>query len=131
MASYWQVVLFSLIGGVFSLWGGLLLLGNKRTAQALARYATPFAAGVPVSFPRLRAAWHAARKTSRGKAVVGRLAPVRWFPLIGRRQIPSGIGPSKTRSRMLLSSRKSMLWKSIKQRAAYFLIRENKFTSAL
>lgn len=41
-----QVILFSLIGGVFSLIGGAFLLRNKKSAQALATYATPFAAGV-------------------------------------------------------------------------------------
>jgi zinc and cadmium transporter len=45
MANYWHVLFFSLIGGVFSLWGGILLLSHKKTAVALARYATPFAAG--------------------------------------------------------------------------------------
>jgi zinc and cadmium transporter len=45
MSSYWQVLFFSLVGGVFSLVGGALLLSNKKTAQALAKYATPFAAG--------------------------------------------------------------------------------------
>lgn len=45
MTSYWYVLLFSLVGGLFSLCGGILLLGHKKTAQALAKYATPFAAG--------------------------------------------------------------------------------------
>lgn len=45
MANYGHVLLFSLIGGVFSLIGGLLLLSNKRTASQLAKYSTPFAAG--------------------------------------------------------------------------------------
>lgn len=44
-ASLPLVLLFSLIGGIVSLCGGLLLLGNKKTAQLLARFATPFAAG--------------------------------------------------------------------------------------
>jgi zinc and cadmium transporter len=39
------VILFSLIGGLFSLIGGVLLLSRKSTAQKLAKYATPFAAG--------------------------------------------------------------------------------------
>jgi zinc and cadmium transporter len=45
MANYWHVLFFSLVGGVFSLVGGILLLSRKKTAQALARYAAPFAAG--------------------------------------------------------------------------------------
>ncbi len=45
MASYYQVIFFSLIGGVISLVGGALLLRKKSTAQILAKYATPFAAG--------------------------------------------------------------------------------------
>lgn len=45
MANYGHVVFFSLIGGVFSLIGGLLLLSRKQTAKRLAAYATPFAAG--------------------------------------------------------------------------------------
>lgn len=43
------VIIFSLIGGLFSLIGGALLLGRKETAQALAKYATPFAAGALLS----------------------------------------------------------------------------------
>jgi zinc and cadmium transporter len=45
MADYPQVLFFSLLGGVFSLVGGMLLLSNKKSAEVLARYATPFAAG--------------------------------------------------------------------------------------
>lgn len=45
MANYGHVLLFSLIGGVFSLLGGLLLLSNKRSASQLSKYSTPFAAG--------------------------------------------------------------------------------------
>lgn len=45
MANYYHVLFFSLIGGIFSLIGGVLLLSRKSTAKALAKYATPFAAG--------------------------------------------------------------------------------------
>jgi zinc and cadmium transporter len=45
MSSYAQVVFFSLIGGVFSLIGGFLLLSRRSLADTLAKYATPFAAG--------------------------------------------------------------------------------------
>lgn len=45
MANYLHVIFFSLIGGVFSLIGGVLLLSRKSSTEALAKYATPFAAG--------------------------------------------------------------------------------------
>jgi zinc and cadmium transporter len=41
-----QVLVFSLIGGVFSLLAAVLLINNRKTADGLAKYATPFAAGV-------------------------------------------------------------------------------------
>lgn len=49
MANIVQVIFFSLIGGVFSLIGGILLLSNKERAMSLAGYATPFAAGALLS----------------------------------------------------------------------------------
>jgi zinc and cadmium transporter len=49
MANYWHVIFFSLIGGVFSLIGGLLLLSRRRTADLLAEYATPLAAGALIA----------------------------------------------------------------------------------
>ncbi len=45
MANYYHVIFFSLIGGVVSLIGGILLLSRKNSALAMAKYATPFAAG--------------------------------------------------------------------------------------
>jgi len=45
MATYFDVIFFSLIGGVFSLIGGILLLSREKSAKQLAQYATPFAAG--------------------------------------------------------------------------------------
>lgn len=45
MATYAHIIFYSLIGGVFSLIGGALLLSKKKSAEVLARYATPFAAG--------------------------------------------------------------------------------------
>lgn len=44
-ASLSHVIIYSLIGGVISLIGGLLLLSNKNIAQKLSLYATPFAGG--------------------------------------------------------------------------------------
>lgn len=45
MANYYHVIFFSLIGGIFSLIGGIILLRRESTARAMAKYATPFAAG--------------------------------------------------------------------------------------
>lgn len=45
MSDLSYVIFFSLIGGVLSLVGGLLLIRRKHSAEMLAKYATPFAAG--------------------------------------------------------------------------------------
>lgn len=45
MASYYHVIFFSLIGGLFSLLGAVFFLKSKASAHTLARLATPFAAG--------------------------------------------------------------------------------------
>jgi len=45
MATYFDVLVFTLLGSIVSLIGGLLLISSKKTAQLLAAYATPFAAG--------------------------------------------------------------------------------------
>jgi zinc and cadmium transporter len=45
MSDLYIVIFFSLVGGVFSLVGGFLLLANQKTAQTLVKYVTPFAAG--------------------------------------------------------------------------------------
>ena len=45
MENLFIVIFFSLIGGVFSLIGGFLLIADKKRAKSLAKYATSFAAG--------------------------------------------------------------------------------------
>lgn len=45
MANYGHIIFFSLVGGVFSLIGGILMLSHKKLAETLAAYGTPFAAG--------------------------------------------------------------------------------------
>jgi zinc and cadmium transporter len=45
MANYGHIIFYSLVGGVFSLIGGILLLSSKKTAQKLTLYGTPFAGG--------------------------------------------------------------------------------------
>src|SRR5688500_2153072 len=48
-ATYLDVIFFSLIGGVVSLIGGMLLLSREKMAKQLAKFATPFAAGALLS----------------------------------------------------------------------------------
>jgi zinc and cadmium transporter len=45
MATYLDIIIFSLIGSVFSLIGGVILLLRQRWASGLAKYAMPLAAG--------------------------------------------------------------------------------------
>jgi len=49
MANYGHIIFYSLVGGVFSLVGGVLMLSHKRLAEVLAAYGTPFAAGALLS----------------------------------------------------------------------------------
>lgn len=49
MANYGHIIFYSLIGGIFSLIGGVVLVGNKRLARRLALYGTPFAGGALLS----------------------------------------------------------------------------------
>ncbi len=45
MATYFDVIFWALVGGLFSLIGGVLLLSRDAFARILAQYASPFAAG--------------------------------------------------------------------------------------
>lgn len=45
MSTLGYVIFFSLIGGIISLVGGVFLLSRRKSAELLAAYATPFAAG--------------------------------------------------------------------------------------
>lgn len=49
MNDYLYVLIFSAIGGILSLFGGVLLLRKDSSAKKLAKYATPFAAGALLS----------------------------------------------------------------------------------
>lgn len=45
METFWYVIIFSLLGGVVSLLGAVILLSRANIAHKMAYYATPFAAG--------------------------------------------------------------------------------------
>lgn len=49
MNDYFKLIFLSLIGGVFSLIGGVIMLSRRKLANNLAYYATPFAAGALLS----------------------------------------------------------------------------------
>jgi zinc and cadmium transporter len=49
MANYGYIIFYSLVGGVFSLIGGVLMLSHKKLAETLADYGTPFAAGALIA----------------------------------------------------------------------------------
>lgn len=49
MATYFDVIVISLIGGLISLLGGLILMRSEAAARKLAKYGTPFAAGALLS----------------------------------------------------------------------------------
>jgi zinc and cadmium transporter len=44
-----NVIIASLVGGLLSLIGGVLLLSNQKATKAMTKYATPFAAGALIS----------------------------------------------------------------------------------
>lgn len=84
MADYGQVILFSLLGGVVSLVGGLLLLSKKHSAELLAKYATPFAAGALLAAVFLDLLKEGVEKTSADTVMLAALIGVVVFFLAER-----------------------------------------------
>ncbi len=84
MSSLLQVIFFSLIGGVFSLIGGFLLLANKERAKNLAEYATPFAAGALLAAAFVDLLREAAHEGDIDKALIFSLVGILAFFLLER-----------------------------------------------
>lgn len=82
MANYLHVLIFSLVGGVLSLVAGVLLLGKKSSAKALARYATPFAAGAMLAAALTDLLPEAIHVTAEGAATRWMLAGIVIFFLL-------------------------------------------------
>lgn len=76
MATYFQVILFSLIGGVVSLIGGILLLRTQSTADKLVKYATPFAAGALLAAVFLDLLPEGIERTSTNQVLVATLSGI-------------------------------------------------------
>lgn len=82
MATYLHVIFFSLVGGVFSLVGGFLLISRKRSAEMLAKFATPFAAGALLAAAFLELLPEAIEITAEGAATRWVLAGIVVFFLL-------------------------------------------------
>lgn len=79
MANYGHILFYSLVGGVFSLVGGLLMLSHKKVANILAAYATPFAAGALLAAVFLDLLKDGLEEASAGTVMTGTLAGILIF----------------------------------------------------
>ena len=84
MASIIDVIIFSTLGGLLSLIGGIFLLANKKQAHLLASYATPFAAGALLSAAFLDLLPEANEQGSIKRALTATLAGIVLFFLLER-----------------------------------------------
>lgn len=78
------VILFSILGGLISLVGGILLLKNEQNAHNLVRYATPFAAGALLAAAFLDLLPEAAKQGDVDRALLACLAGILIFFLLER-----------------------------------------------
>lgn len=84
MSTLMQVVFFSLIGGIFSLVGGVLLMLKTSWAKNLTKYATPFAAGALLSAAFLDLLTEAAHDGHAENGLLGALVGILIFFLLER-----------------------------------------------
>lgn len=84
MATYADVVFFSLIGGVFSLIGAVIFLKSKKSADKLAKYATPFAAGALLAAVFLDLLKEGVEESSADSVMIAALAGIVTFFLAER-----------------------------------------------
>jgi zinc and cadmium transporter len=74
MATYTDILVYSLLGSVFSMIGGVLLLSHKSLAKKLAKYVTPFAAGAMLAAVFLDLIPEALEKGDSKKVMISALA---------------------------------------------------------
>lgn len=84
MSSLFEVIFFSLIGGVFSLIGGALLLLSKKRAKLFATYATPFAAGALLAAAFVDLLREAGQQGDADRALIFTLVGILLFFLLER-----------------------------------------------
>ncbi len=78
------VIFFSLIGSVFSLIGGFILLSSKKSAAKLATYATPFAAGALLAAAFVDLLGESAEQGNANEALVWTMIGILIFFLLER-----------------------------------------------
>jgi zinc and cadmium transporter len=83
-STIWQVIFFSLVGGIISLIGGILLLSKKSTAKKVAIYATPFAAGALLAAAFIDLLPEASHLGNIDKALYAALGGILFFFLLER-----------------------------------------------
>lgn len=84
MSNLALVIIFSLIGGIISLIGGLLLLSKKSIAKKVATYATPFAAGALLAAAFIDLLPEAAHQGDIDRALYATLGGILLFFLLER-----------------------------------------------
>lgn len=84
MTEYLQLIGLALVGGVVSLAGGVILLKSKKTADNLAKYATPFAAGALLAAVFLDLLKEGLETSSAETVLVAALAGILLFFLLER-----------------------------------------------
>jgi zinc and cadmium transporter len=76
MATYADVIFYSLVGGVFSLVGAIIFLKSRHSADNLAKYATPFAAGALLAAVFLDLLKEAVEKSPADSVMIATLAGI-------------------------------------------------------
>lgn len=84
MATYLDVIFYSLLGGVFSLLGAIIFLKSKSSAEKLAKYATPFAAGALLAAVFLDLLKEGVEQSSADNVMIAALAGIVIFFLAER-----------------------------------------------
>ena len=84
MSDFLQVIFFSLVGGVLSLVGGVLLIARQKWAENLTKYAIPFAAGALLAAAFVDLLSEAAHEGDVERGLYGALAGILLFFLLER-----------------------------------------------
>lgn len=84
MSDFLQVIFFSLVGGVLSLVGGILLIARQKWTEGLTKYAIPFAAGALLAAAFVDLLSEAAHEGDIERGLYGALAGILLFFIMER-----------------------------------------------